>query len=141
MSEAFAQTADALVGDELLGMQKSAQSAIDAKNWSVAAEQQAQAAASLDEIYTKLREALADAARKLLADKNGRDESKLDGQAELGKLKEGSSEDLLDEPDGLKLEEIIHQAEVAQAKKKKGEGEDESKPNDYLFPDSAVPGL
>jgi hypothetical protein len=141
LSEAFAQTADALVSDELAGMQKAAQSAIESQNWSAAAQQQAQAAMALDGIYSKLREALAEAARKLLADKDARDESKLDGQAELGKLKEGSSEDLLDEPDGLKLEEIIHQAEVAQAKKKKGEGDDESKPNDYLFPDSAVPGL
>ena len=141
LSDVFAETSEALSGDELLGMQKSAQSAIDAQNWSVAAQQQTQAAASLDEIYTKLREALADAARKLLADKDARDESKLDHQAELGKLKEGYSDDRLDEPDGLKLEEIIHQAEVAQQKKKKGEGDDESKPNDYLFPDSAVPGL
>ncbi len=141
LSEAFAETSEALAGDELLGMQKSAQSAIEAQNWSVATQQQAQAAASLDEIYKKLREALAEAARRLLAEKSENDESKLERQAELGKLKEGSSEDLLDEPNGLKLEEIIHQVEVAQQKKKKGEGDDESKPNDYLFPDSAVPGL
>ncbi len=141
LSEAFAQTADALVGDVLLAMQKSAQSAIEAQNWSLAAQQQTQAAAALEDIYTKLREAMTEAARKLLAEKDQLDKSQLDRQAELGKLKEGYSDDRLDEPDGLKLEEIIHQAEVAQQKKKKGEGDDESKPNDYLFPDSAVPGL
>ncbi len=141
LSEVFAETAEALTGEELRGMQQSAKSAIDAKNWLVAAQQQANAATSLDEIYTKLREALADAARRLLAEMDKPEESNLQNQAELGKLKEGYSEDLLDEPGGLKLEEIIHQVEVAQAKKKKGEGDDESKPNDYLFPDSAVPGL
>ena len=141
LSDAFAEASEALSGDELRAMQQAAQSAIEAKKFSAAAQQQTLAATALDDIYSKLREALADAARKLLADKDGRDESKLDGQAELGKLKEGYSEDLLDEPDGLKLEEIIHQVEVAQVKKKKGEGDDESKPNDYLFPDSAVPGL
>jgi hypothetical protein len=141
LSEAFAETSEALGGEALSGLQKSAVAAIEAKNWSEAAQQQTQAAAALDGSYSKLREAMTEAARKLLAQKDPHDESKLDQQAELGKLKEGYSDDLIDEPGGLKLEEIIHQAEVAQEKKKKGEGDDESKPNDYLFPDSAVPGL
>jgi hypothetical protein len=141
LSETFAETSEALTGESLRAAQQSAVSAIDANNWSVAAGQQAEAATLMDAIYVKLREALADAARRLLADNEQHDESKLEAQAELGKLKEGSAEDMLDEPGGLKLEEIIHQVEVAQAKKKKGEGGDESKPNNYLFPDSAVPGL
>ncbi len=139
--DAFAETAEALESDELKQWQQAAQQAAQDGHWSAAVKEQSQAAEFLDGAYLKLREAMADAARQLLAGAEEQMDSDLAGQADLEKLQEGYNEDLFDDPDGIKLEEIIHSQEAARDKKKKHDSAEDGTPNDYLLPDSAVPGL
>ncbi|MDA0833488.1 MAG: hypothetical protein O2955_02030 [Planctomycetota bacterium] len=140
LSETFAETSETLDGEELQSGLSAATDALTSSEWSTAADRQTEAAILLDALYTRLREAQNEAARQMLSDMDQHEESDLAGQADIEKLKQGNTEDMLDEPEGLSLENIIHNAEVARAKKD-GTGNDEEYKNDYLFPDSAVPGL
>ncbi|MGE3408407.1 MAG: hypothetical protein AB7I37_16430 [Pirellulales bacterium] len=139
LSEAFSLASSSLGSEELSAPQSAASEALAASQWSAAAEQQSQAAELLDQIYNRLHEAQAEAAARVLAALDELNESDLAMQAELEALKAGNTEDMLDEPDGLKLEDIIHMAEVA--RDKKAGAEEEVKPEMYLFPDSAVASL
>jgi len=140
LSEAFAETSEALDSENLQSGLAAATEALTGGDWSSAVSRQQAAATVLDEIYVKLRAAQNEAARQMLADQDAHADSDLAAQAELEKLKQGNTEDVLDEAEGLKLEDIIHNAEVAAAKKS-GDKDEKGYTNDYLFPDSAVPGL
>lgn len=138
LAAAFTKTAEDLESDQLQGALTAAGAAVSAGDWSAAATEQARAAQMLDQCWQRLKESQAEAARRLLAGLAERAESDLAAQAELEKLKAGSAEDLLDEPEGLKLEEIIH---TAKTQAKKDAGEQETHVENYLLPDSYIPRL
>lgn len=138
LAAVFAETSELLASDQLHGPLTSAGKMVAAGEWSPAAGEQARAAELLDQTWQRLKEAQADAARRQLAGLAERAETDLAAQAELEKLKAGSGEDLLDEPGGLKLEDIVHMAET-QAKKDAGEAE--THVENYLLPDSYIPNL
>lgn len=138
LAVAFTKTAEDLESDQLQGALTAAGTAVSAGDWSAAATEQARAALLLDQCWQRLKESQAEAARRLLAGLAERAESDLAAQAELEKLKAGSAEDLLDEPEGLKLEEIIH---TAKTQAKKDAGEQATHVENYLLPDSYIPRL
>jgi hypothetical protein len=138
LSAAFESAADVLASQQLKMPLMAAGMALSAGDWDAASREQGTAAELLDETWQRLKEAQTEAARRQLAGLAERAETDLAAQAELEKLKAGSGDDLLDEPEGLKLEEIIHLAEV-QARKDAGEAEPYQ--NEYLLPDSFIPHL
>src|SRR5262249_50087453 len=135
LSEAFTATADSLEGDELKQPIDKASKALSAGDWTAAHAEQIKAAELLEQIHARLIEAQTEAAKRVLAAVEERTDSEMLAQGELEKLKEGITEDMLDEPAGLKLTNLIHLAEVVQKAKT---GEEKPYVENYVFPDSAV---
>ncbi|MCC7418809.1 MAG: hypothetical protein IT428_00875 [Planctomycetaceae bacterium] len=140
LSSVFAATAEGMASDELKTPMMAAVQALTGSQWAAAAKEQTVAAERLEQIVTKLLEAQAAATKRLLAAMEQSKESDLASQGDIEKLKQGITEDLIDEPDGLKLKDLIHKAEVEQNKNGAGK-EEKGMVDNYLFPDSAVPSL
>lgn len=138
LASVFATTAETLTSDQLKTSLAAAGMASSTGDWTAAASQQTVAAEVLEHLWQQLKDAQAEAARRQLAGLAERAETDLAAQAEIEKLKAGHGDDLLDEPDGLKLEDIIHMAET-QAKKDAGQAE--PMVENYLLPDSYIPSL
>jgi len=138
LADAFTNTAELLQSDQLAEPLAAAVTALSAGEWASATAEQSKAAELLVQAWTRLKEAQAEAARRMLDGLAERAESDLTVQAELERLKAGSDEDLLDEPEGLKLEDIVHMGET-QARKDATKGE--AFVEEYLLPDSYIPNL
>src|SRR5262245_26688769 len=107
LATAFESAGEVLASEQLKMPLMAAGMALSAGDWNIAAREQGSAADLLAETWRRLKEAQTEAARKQLAGLAERAETDIAAQAELEKLKAGSGDDLLDEPEGLKLEEII----------------------------------
>jgi len=138
LATAFESAGEVLASEQLKMPLMAAGMAVSAGDWNAAAREQGSAADLLTETWRRLKEAQTEAARKQLAGLAERAETDIAAQAELEKLKAGSGDDLLDEPEGLKLEEIIHLAEV---QVRKDAAEADPYRNEYLLPDSFIPHL
>src|SRR5262249_28597640 len=92
----------------------------------------------LEQGWQRLKDAQAEASRRQLAALAERAETDLSAQAEIEKLKAGHGDDLLDEPEGLNLENIIH---LAETQARKDAAETEPHVENYLLPDSYIPNL
>src|SRR5262249_34875172 len=120
---------------ELRGpMQQAAEEARNGR-WTGAASQQSLAADLLAALHERLKKAQTEAALRALTALQDKAKSDAEAQKQIAQLKAGNSDNFLDWKDNHKLEEIIPMQEQAQ---KKAGADSDPKPNDYLFPDSAV---
>src|SRR5262249_56028171 len=106
VATAFESAGEVLASEQLKMPLMAAGMALSAGDWNAAAREQGSAADLLTETWRRLKEAQTDAARKQLAGLAERAETDIAAQAELEKLKAGGGDDLLDEPEGRRLEEI-----------------------------------
>src|SRR5262249_8230659 len=137
-SAVFAGTAEMLASEKLKSLLATAGMASSMGEWAAAASEQTVAAEILEQGWQRLKEAQAEASRRQLAALAERAETDLSAQAEIEKLKAGHGDDLLDEPEGLNLENIIH---LAETQARKDAAETEPHVENYLLPDSYIPNL
>ena len=140
LSQAFLAASESMGASDLREPMRKAAELADKGQWTAVADSQSQAAELLDAIHAHLRTAQLEAAQQVLAALMEKAKSDLESQQALEKLKAGSEEALVDISSKLSLEEIIHLREVA-AKKKGAGADDLPYVENYLFPDSSVPGL
>lgn len=135
LGRAFGDAAGTLGSEELRGPMRQAADEVKVGRWTQAVKSQTTAADLLLNLHTRLKKAQAEAALRALAGLQEKAKSDVAAQKQIDKLKPGNADSFLDLKDKLKLEEIIHMREQAQ---KKAGADPELKPNDYLFPDTAM---
>ncbi|MCX5659500.1 MAG: hypothetical protein NTW19_07225 [Planctomycetota bacterium] len=138
LGKAYAAASVALSAPPLTAAMKEAAEAVQNGKWADAVPREVAAAQMLAAIHTSLRQAQNEAAQAALAALQEKAKSDLEAQKELDKLKTGSTENLLELPAKLKIEDIMHMREVAGAKKGDGNGSNDAQASDRMFDDSVL---
>lgn len=134
LAGAFAQASKDLAATELTASyQRSAQYAGEGK-WNDAADQQELAAKALALVHLNLRKAQADAAQEAMAGLKELRDSTLEAQKEIGALREGSTENLIDvDLEQLEVKDIVHMQDVAKKERDKKQARPADGGSDYMF--------
>lgn len=137
LADEFKDAAAVLAGQPLQALLQQAAAAAGAGKWAEAAKVQTQTAKELNDLFTRLRKAQTEAAQRALAGLKEKAKSDKEAQKELEKLQAGITDNMLNLPDKLKLEDLIRMQD--QAGDKKGGGQSKQlDPDNYLFPDSKI---
>lgn len=137
LAAAFAKAASDLASTELTAMYQRAGQYTAESRWGDAADEQDAAARVLAAVYLDIRRAQTQAAQQAMADLDELKESDLEAQKDIGQLRAGSSENLIDiDPDQLKIEEIVHMQAAARREREKRRNSATEGGSDYIFEES-----
>lgn len=137
LAAAFTKAATDLASAELAATYQRAGQYTSEARWTDAADQQDAAAKTLAAVYLDLRKAQTEAAQQAMADLNQFKESDLEAQKDIGQLRAGSSENLIDiDPEQLKIEEIVHMQAAAKREREKQQSKVADGGSDYMFEES-----
>jgi hypothetical protein len=135
LAQAYHKAAETLAGAPLQTLLKQAADDAGAGRWAPAGQAQEQAAKLLADLHAELKKAHTDASQRALAALKEKAKSDVEAQKEIEKLKQGETENRLNMPAKLQIEDIIRMAETAGEKKKHDPAKNPD-PENYLFTES-----
>jgi hypothetical protein len=118
LAKAFADAAGVLGSQPLRDAMQHAANAAAANNWAAAHAKQLEAAKTLNDLYTKLNEAKAEATRRMLAALREKSKTDTNAQKPIEDLKPGTPESAVrEDPNNVKIEDLIRNQEAPGGKK------------------------